>query len=96
MTRPEAIIRALEGASDLSELLTLAQGAAQRVRAGAEGDAYGVAERLSRHLDYLRNVAELLRHELEGADVDPLATLPGSLPWAGPAQALEFHPTKQP
>lgn len=88
MPRPEAIIRALEGASDLMGLLSLAQGAALRARAGCEGDAYAVAERLSRHIDYLRNVAELLRHEIERLEVDPLATLPRPLARSLPRKQL--------
>lgn len=86
MARPEAIFRGLEGASDLIELLKLAEGAAQRARAGCEDEAFRVAERLSRHIEYLRNVAELLHHEIEGLDVDPLATLPGPIALREPRQ----------
>jgi hypothetical protein len=68
---PAALARALEAVGDISELLRLTQGAVSRARREASGDAYAVAERISQHLDYLGEVAELLRHELERKPADP-------------------------
>jgi hypothetical protein len=65
---PESTVRALDATSDLIELLRLAHGAIQRAQAEANGEAYQVACRLSRHMHYMRKVAELLRHEIERFD----------------------------
>lgn len=67
-TNPDATARALDASSDLIELLRLAHGAIQRAQAESHGEAYQVACRLSRHMHYLREVAELLRHEIERFD----------------------------
>lgn len=67
----EATLRAVRATSELADLLKLAYGAAHRVRWELSGDAHQVAGRLSRHLDYLQRVAELLRHEVQRAQPGP-------------------------
>jgi len=65
---PDSTARALDASSDLIELLRLAHGAIQRAQAESHGEAYQVACRLSRHMHYMRKVAELLQHEIERFD----------------------------
>ena len=48
---------------DTAELLRLAQGACDRARVELQGDALGVADRLSQQILFLRKVAEVLGHE---------------------------------
>ena len=54
-----------QAVSELAELLRLAHSAANRVQAHADGEAAQVAGRISQHVQYLRKVVELLRHEIE-------------------------------
>jgi hypothetical protein len=62
----------IDATSELAELLRLAHSAAQRVQAQTDGEAFQVAARISQHLQYLRKVVELLRHEIERLE-DPEA-----------------------
>lgn len=55
----------IDATSELAELLRLAHSAAQRVQAETDGEAFQVAARISQHLQYLRKVVDLLRHEIE-------------------------------
>jgi hypothetical protein len=80
---PEATARALDAASDLSELLRLAHGAIQRAQAESHGEAYDVACRLSRQMHYMRKVAELLRHEIERFDEPEIRVRAPALPLQG-------------
>jgi hypothetical protein len=62
----------IDATSELAELLRLAHSAAQSVQAQTDGEAFQVAARISQHLQYLRKVVELLRHEIERLE-DPEA-----------------------
>ena len=55
----------IDATSELAELLRLAHSAANRVQADTDGEALQVAARISQHLQYLRKVVDLLRHEIE-------------------------------
>jgi hypothetical protein len=69
-------MRALDASSDLAELPRLAHSAIHRAQAETHGEAYHVAARLSRHMHYMRKVAELLRHEIVRLDESQPAQLP--------------------
>ena len=75
----KSIARALGAVDDAGELLKLAQGAVERARVEVQGEALGVAERLSQQIEFLRRVADLLRHEIERLERERQA-----LPAAGP------------
>jgi len=60
-----SIARALDAAAELTDLLRLAHSAVHRVHVEVSGDAHSVAGRLSEQLEYLRRVADVLRHETE-------------------------------
>jgi hypothetical protein len=66
-----------DATSELAELLRLAQSAANRVQADTDGEAFQVAARISQHVQYLRKVVDLLRHEIERIE-DPQASLRAS------------------
>lgn len=70
-----SIARALGAVTDAAQLMDLAHGAVERARADVRGDALEVADRLSRQLQFMREVAEVLRHEIER-----VAREEGSLP----------------
>jgi hypothetical protein len=55
----------IDATSELAELLRLAHSAAHRVQADTDGEAFQVAARISQHLQYLRKVVDLLRHDIE-------------------------------
>jgi len=57
-----------QAVSELAELLRLAHSAANRVQAHADGEAAQVAGRISQHVQYLRKVVDLLRHEIERSE----------------------------
>lgn len=69
--------RALGAVADCRELLRLAQGAAERACAEVDGDAGGVANRLSRQLQFLMKITEVLRHEIERLERRRKALAPG-------------------
>ena len=68
--------RALAAVSDSTELLKLAHGAVERARTEVYGDALGVADRLSQQIQFLRRMAELLRHEIERLERERKALAP--------------------
>ena len=74
-----SIARALGAVDDAAELLRLAQGAAERARVETQGDALGVAERLSQQIQFLRKVNDLLRHEIERAERERGSLLPAGV-----------------
>jgi hypothetical protein len=78
--------RALGAVDDTGELLKLAESAVERARREAAGDALGVAERLKQHIQFLRDVAELLRYEIERVEREREALAP-------PAPAAIEHKT---
>jgi hypothetical protein len=55
----------IDPTSELAELLRLAHHAANRLQADTDGEASQVAGRISQHVQYLRKVVDLLRHEIE-------------------------------
>lgn len=57
--------RALGAASDVVELLRLAQGATERVEHEVHGPSYEQADQIARELQKLRRSAERLRDEIE-------------------------------
>lgn len=60
-----SIARALNATADAADLLKLTHRAVHRAQLELDGDAKDVAERLSQQLQYLREVADVLRHEIE-------------------------------
>jgi hypothetical protein len=70
---------------DTAELLRLAQRACDRARVELQGDALGVADRLSQQILFLRNVAEVLAHE---------ARRQGKRATPQPAAAIEGRPER--
>lgn len=72
----ERASRALDATSDLTELLKLAHSAIHRAQADTHGEAYHLALRLSRHMQYMRKVAELLRHEIQRFEDAPAESQP--------------------
>lgn len=73
---PKSAARALAAVSDSTELLKLAHGAVERARAEVYGDALGVTNRLSQQIQFLRSMAELLRHEIERLERERKALAP--------------------
>jgi hypothetical protein len=59
----KSVARALAAVRDAAELLELAQRAVERAREELQSDALDVADRLSRQIEFLRKVAEVLGHE---------------------------------
>lgn len=57
--------RALDAVAEAAYFLGQAHGAVRRAQVELHGDAASVAERLSLQLQYLRKVADVLRHEIE-------------------------------
>lgn len=72
----QSAARALAAVTDSAELLKLAHGAVERARSEVYGDALGVADRLSQQIQFLRKVAELLRHEIERLERERKALAP--------------------
>lgn len=64
-TQTRSSARALEAVADVAKSLDIACSAADRARMELDGHPSEVADRLSRQLEYLRGVTDLLRHEAE-------------------------------
>jgi hypothetical protein len=66
----QSVARALSAVADAAQLIDLAQGAVERACTEVHGEAQDVAVRLSQQLQFLRNVAEVLRHEIERVECE--------------------------
>lgn len=64
-------LRAPEAVYELMDLLKLAHGAVNRAQLELQGEALGLASRLSSQLAYLRGVSELLEHEATRTTASP-------------------------
>jgi hypothetical protein len=62
---PETSSRALRAATDLVEVLRLAQGATERVAQEVHGAPFEQADQLDHDIQRLRRVAERLKNDLE-------------------------------
>jgi hypothetical protein len=74
----KSIARALGAVDDAAELLKLARGAVERACGEVQGEALGVADRLSQQIRFLIKVSGLLRHEIERAERSRNALPPGA------------------
>lgn len=61
---------------EATELLVRAERSVIEAREDFHGDLFHLATRLSRHLHFLKEVSELLSHEIEQRDVGRQAVLP--------------------
>ena len=69
--RDESKRRASLAVIDALDLLGMANAAVQRARNELGGEAHHLASRMSAHLNFLREVAELLAREIQNGEATP-------------------------